>query len=117
MDIKTLIAEAHKTAIEKGWYDIPFDIESALSEADSDLRKAWTNYFLNSCLMNIASEVGEACEAVRRGDMENLAEELSDVCIRIADTCGHFGIDLEKAITEKMAKNKTRPYMHGNKRL
>ena len=117
MNIKTLISEAHETAVEKGWYDTPTQIEAILSRHDSKRYEAWTNYFLNSCLMNTASEVGEACEAVRRGDMENLAEELADVYIRIADICARFDIDLEQAIAEKMEKNRNRPYLHGGKKL
>lgn len=67
--------------------------------------------------MLVASELGEACEAIRHGDKENLAEELADIVIRIADFCGWYDIDLEKAIAEKMEKNRNRPYKHGGKRL
>jgi len=114
MDIKTLITEAHQTAIDHGWWENWGKIIYALP---GDMSETFENYVSNSCLMLMASELGEACEAIRHGDDENLAEELADVVIRIADYCGWKCIDLEKAITEKMAKNKTRPYMHGNKRL
>jgi len=67
--------------------------------------------------MLVASELGEACEAIRHGDKENLAEELADIVIRIADFCGWYDIDLEKAIAEKMEKNRNRPYKHGGKSL
>jgi NTP pyrophosphatase (non-canonical NTP hydrolase) len=63
----------------------------------------------------IHSEVSEALEADRKGDVENFKEELADVCIRIFDLCGLKGIDLEKAITKKMDYNKSRTYKHGGK--
>jgi NTP pyrophosphatase (non-canonical NTP hydrolase) len=63
----------------------------------------------------IHSEVSEALEADRKGDTENFAEELADVCIRIFDLCGSRSIDLGKAIEEKMLKNEGREYKHGGK--
>ncbi len=41
--------------------------------------------------------------------------ELADIVIRVFDMCGHYGIDLESAIREKMEYNKKRPYKHGGK--
>ena len=43
--------------------------------------------------------------------------EIADLVIRIFDFAGEHGIDLERAVTEKMAYNKTRPFRHGNKAL
>jgi NTP pyrophosphatase (non-canonical NTP hydrolase) len=41
--------------------------------------------------------------------------ELADAVIRCFDMAYVFGIDLESAIKEKHAFNKTRPYLHGRK--
>lgn len=41
------------------------------------------------------------------------AEELADAVIRIADLCGHLGIDLGDAIRHKISYNASRPYKHG----
>lgn len=46
---------------------------------------------------------------------EGIAAEFADVIIRIADTCQHSGIPLEKAIEAKMTYNRTRPHKHGGK--
>ncbi|MDR1216646.1 MAG: hypothetical protein LBK25_08190 [Treponema sp.] len=96
-------------------------------------------------LMLIVSELGEALEADRKGKdgwlsekEENrlkedkklygitpcqyeqnirgtVQEELADALIRIFDTAGVYGIDLEFHVAAKMAYNETRPYLHGKK--
>jgi NTP pyrophosphatase (non-canonical NTP hydrolase) len=96
MKINQLIKEAHQTAKSKGWWDEPKETGTLLAL--------------------IHSEVSEALEADRKGDDENFAEELADICIRTFDLCGAYGIDLEKAIVAKMERNKGRSYKHGGKR-
>jgi NTP pyrophosphatase (non-canonical NTP hydrolase) len=93
--INHLCKEAYAIATSKGWHDEPRETGTLLAL--------------------IHSEVSEALEADRKGDVENFAEELADVCIRIFDLCGSKGIDLEKAIFEKMERNKGRTYKHGGK--
>jgi NTP pyrophosphatase (non-canonical NTP hydrolase) len=93
--INQLCKEAYKTAKSKGWHDEPRETGTLLAL--------------------IHSEVSEALEADRKGDQENFAEELADTCIRIFDLCGAKEIDLEKAILEKMERNKARSFKHGGK--
>ena len=93
--INQLCKEAFETATSKGWHDEPRE--------------------MGTILALIHAEVSEALEADRKGWTENFAEELADVCIRVFDLCGSKGIDLEKAIAEKMEYNKTRSYKHGGK--
>ncbi|MDC6267739.1 MazG nucleotide pyrophosphohydrolase domain-containing protein [Lysinibacillus fusiformis] len=95
MTINGLCKEAHKTAIQKGWYD--------------EQRETGT------ILALVHSEVSEALEADRKGESQKFQEELADVCIRVFDLAGSKGIDLESIIMAKMAYNKTRPYKHGGK--
>lgn len=93
--INQLCEKAFETAKSKGWHDEPRETGTLLAL--------------------IHSEVSEALEADRKGNQENFAEELADVCIRIFDLCGSKGIDLEAAILAKMERNKSRAYKHGGK--
>lgn len=107
MNLRELVDVAHGQAKEKGFHDqddkVTFGDRIAL----------------------IHTEVSEAMESFRRhgldryslpespGKPEGVPSELADVVIRVADMCGTYGIDLESAILDKLAYNKTRPYLHG----
>lgn len=43
--------------------------------------------------------------------------EIADIIIRCLDFSGEHGIDIGRAVLEKMAHNKSRPFKHGNKAL
>jgi len=93
MSIRLLVEEAHQYALDQGFWGASDNIGEKLAL--------------------IHSEVSEALEAYRED--KPLGEELADVMIRVADLAGWLGIDLERAINEKMAFNATRPYLHGKK--
>lgn len=59
---------------------------------------------------NYEAQFKDAFEHYLKGTPE---EELADVCIRIFDYCGKFGIDLEAFIVYKAEYNKTRERLHG----
>lgn len=81
----------------------------------------------------IHSEVSEALEEIRtanenafrsyrdaKGKPEGFVTELADAVIRIGDLCGWldslgYKVDLEKAVTDKMAFNLSRPFKHGRR--
>lgn len=69
-----------------------------------------------SWLMLVTTEVAEAAEEVRKGDVQHFGEELADICIRVFDCAEALGINLEQAIVDKMAVNAERPVKHGGKR-
>ncbi len=65
-----------------------------------------------------ASKMKTAYPVAENGGLNKpcgIPSELADVMIRILDFCGANGIDIEKAVTSKMAYNITRPYKHGGK--
>ena len=66
-------------------------------------------------LMLIDTESAEAAEAVRKGDKENLGEELADIIIRVMDLAYAKRIDIGQAVMDKMKANAKRPKMHGGK--
>ena len=63
----------------------------------------------------IHSEVSEALEADRRGDIGMVGEEFADILIRVFDAAGYYKIDLDYHVKRKMAINESRPYKHGKK--
>lgn len=93
--INGLVNLAHKTAKEKGWWDIK--------------RNAPEVHML------IVTEIAEATEAARINNPDNEKEELVDAVIRIMDYFGYMNWNLDRAIGDKMTTNLARPYRHGDK--
>lgn len=73
----------------------------------------WTPKDIDTMLLRICSEIGEASEAARDDDMKMLGEEMADIFIRLANTAEVMGINLEQEIQKKMVKNRKRPTLHG----
>lgn len=88
---------------------------------------------LSKYLMNLHTEISELWEAYRNNNLNKTCdkaekmmtigiapltcfeEELADIIIRAGDTAAAFGIDLEKAVTNKILFNRTRGYRNGGK--
>ncbi len=72
-------------------------------------RMGWHNKTVLEALALIASEVGEAVNECRgEAPTDNFSEELADICLRVFDLAESQGINLQKAIHDKMAKNEKR---------
>lgn len=123
MNMNEWAREIHENAVNHGWWE--------------------TDRELPEILMLIVSELSEALEEYRKGDMidgriscmhyysggvyvanaptvcckkpEGIAVEVIDALIRILDWCGKEGIDVEALVKEKHEYNKTRPYKHGKR--
>jgi len=117
LTIKDLVNQAHDTAKEKCWHGPdgrggPTFGES-VALAHSELSEALEAYRDHG----LADATGDPKEGQALAKPEGVAAELADVLIRIGDTCGQYGIDLEAALMEKLAYNRTRSHRHGGKRL
>lgn len=74
-------------------------------------------YRIPASLALLTSEVSEALEGFRMNDYENFVEELADVQIRLLDTAGGLGIDLDEAVAKKLERNRSRGFRHGGKKV
>ena len=101
MTIRELIAEAHETAVAKGWWKRKPTGELEVRDIAEQV-----------CLFH--SEVSEALEAFRDskhqpheiwltedGKPEGVGIELADLLIRLADSCGAYKIDLGESFLSK----------------
>ena len=95
MDLNEWSDRCHKLAKEKGFWEVSDNIPTKL--------------------MLVVTELGEACEADRHGDIDNFNEEIIDTFIRLFDLSGWCGIDINKEIEKKMKVNEVRPRLHGKK--
>lgn len=109
VSFETLVSECKRIADEHGFTDAtPAEdialMHSELSEALEDIRagKPLTE------LIYPYETPTKPC---------GVPSELADVVIRVMHFCGKHGIDLGKAILEKMAFNESRPFKHGGKKL
>lgn len=131
--INELVTRAHDNAVKHGFWDPPLDfgtaialIHSELSEALEEVRAGRKAVWF-ACNEAEQKDVpcqpesewdclryGKEAECDLRGQKpEGYAVELADAVIRIADLCGHLGIDLGEVLELKMKYNEGRPYKHG----
>lgn len=101
--LSELQREAHRIAVDHGWWEKPRSAGEAL--------------------MLMVTELSEAMEALREGSPQSdkipgfsqVEEELADAIIRILDFAGGNDLDIEGALQAKMRFNESRPYRHGGK--
>ena len=122
MLIKELCELAHKTAVEKGFWEEEEEVVEIGNEKVVSLKRIVPRN-KSELLMLIVTELGEACEALRMDNRQSndawrkdtFEDEIADVFIRLADMCEALGIDIEWQIEKKLDYNKTRIYKHGKK--
>ena len=106
-----VIAEAcYKTSTEHGFWDH----REITSIDDTEITVPNPSIWAEKIAL-MHSEASEMLEALRDGDEPALAIECADLLIRLFDFTSARGIDLEQAVETKMAKNATRPHLHGRK--
>lgn len=121
---------AFENSTSKGFHDAPKSVgddialmHSELSEALEDSRAGhppWAFWYEKKSVeghpLTYASQ-DYSQEGIPLRKPCGIPSEMADVIIRVLDFCGKFDIDIEQAVTEKMAYNATRPHMHGGKKL
>lgn len=134
MEIKDIVQKAHDNAVKHGFWDPPLPFGTAIALIHSELSEALEEERAGRPLVWYHCTEGDAslpCDPKDETDCfqyghedtcqyrnrkpEGVAVELADAVIRIADLCGHLGIDLDAVIEEKMAYNAERPYKHGKR--
>ncbi|HEX6034106.1 MAG TPA: MazG-like family protein [Anaerolineales bacterium] len=98
MDIKQLTEEMHDLVRSKGWYD-------------ADSKRPQTPRNLAISLSVEAAEILEHFQFREDAkDKRELASELADVALYLLQLASITGIDLEKAILDKIEINKARTW-------
>src|SRR5678816_3762456 len=121
MEIAALQEEVFHTAVEHGWW--PLISDTKVGDKTSGVIVDQKDVNIPEKLALMHSELSEALEHFRHGNMEMFISvsgkpdgfwiELADCIIRILDTAGAYGIDMEYMLRVKADYNKTRPYRHG----
>lgn len=106
LSIADLVASAHGNAFAHGfWDDDEHNIPEKLALIHSEISEALEDYRAGKSLVMI--------DVTEKGKPEGFPTELADAVIRVADLCGHLGINLTAAILQKMKYNMSRPRKHG----
>jgi len=120
--LKELQEEIYEVNRSKGWWDDEnFNIPEKLALIHSEVSEALEDFRVNNFgePLNKLFYSGPKDQEVHQvTDMKPIgfASELADVIIRVLDLSGKLGIDMQRAIEEKVEYNKTRSFRHGNKK-
>ena len=108
--LNELAAEVHDTSVEHGWFETERSFGDDMALLHSEVSEAFEAFRSLYLPFLVGREEG--------GDKpEGVPSELADVIIRVLDTSVRYEIDIEAAVLQKMAYNRTRPYRHGGKAL
>lgn len=129
-EIQALQELCFQMAEAKHWHKDSDELRRLVAAGTPGAQFNLVNYYVNK-LMLIVSEAVEAQDELRTGHditetyfkaenpdkPEGAPSELADVIIRAFDLAGEAGIDLSRAIMEKLAFNATRELRHGGKKF
>lgn len=114
MTISEIVDRAHQNAVKHGFWENPPEFGTAVALIHSELSEALEAARTRNPMIYYSGGNYTAPVPMKHCTKpEGVAIELADAVIRIADLCGHMGIDLESAIALKMEYNEGRPFKHG----
>jgi len=107
-----------RIAVSKGWHDKhhkddPQTFPTLLCLVHSEVSEALEDY--RNGAHPSAVMLSSLPAGVFRAKPTGIPSELADIIIRVMDICGLYGIDIDKAVKEKLQYNESRPYRHGGK--
>ena len=124
--IREMTEEVYQNAFAHGWYDKDrtFGDEVALLHSEiSEMFEAWREVGMEPrnrplkhdalCAFHTNSPCDKGCVA----KPEDVASEAADEFIRLLDFCRRYDIDLAYEYERKMRYNRTRPYLHGGRKI
>lgn len=110
-----LKAVCHSAARDAGWWRVPTFMNTGLKMDIRDYPPHILQRWVGTKIALMHSELSEALEGERKDKMDDHLPhlksrdvEFADAIIRIMDLCGGLGIDIGRAITEKLAYNAQR---------
>lgn len=109
--LNELAKKIHQIAIEHGWWENERNFGESLALVHSEVSEVLEDWRHGRSMDTIQWEVGPHSGKPKPA---GIPIEMADIIIRVLDLCAFYNIDIETAITEKIAYNRERPYRHGN---
>lgn len=107
-NLNTMAFDINEWAIQKGWWEPAKTFGELVALFHSEASEALEEFRNHHSPTEIYFKDNKP---------EGIPIELADLIIRVLDTCGHYGIDIEHAIQVKHEFNLSRSHRHGGKAL
>ena len=104
--LNELAKKCYDEAAENGWHEKPVAFGDCMALIHSEVSEAYEEYRHR---FGIAEQYYDGTKPC------GIPSEMADIIIRVLDASAMYGIDIQGAVEEKMAYNRTRGYRHGGK--
>ena len=110
MNITNWVKVCHRTAQDKGLWETDRSFPAVCAMIHAEVSEAVEEW----CVTGDPG-IKIVSTGLVMGKPIGVPVELADILIRVFDAAGHYGIDLEEALRQKVKFNETRPHRHGDK--